>query len=518
MKKIINTFKYGDKKVKKSLALAILAGVVTLFFGVLALALSNMLCFFVAIVAAFLTITLVQTFMIAEGENPTVVKAVTDIGTDESVHMELGNRRSSDKKIKSKKPVGSKDKNKAQADSKNKGDAIIHNASGKTNKSDNINDSTVNETKLHNETQDTNTYITDNWNQDVENEEVITNKKKIKKERVKKEKNKKEKNKKEKAPKEKNNKNQGHSQSESIEASGEVDMATLLMQQNSENIDTYTEETNSKIAGQHAQPVGTESNNLNIVDGDSKEEDEENAKRKFKVITANTAASYTKKKIKKTLHKYKVMKDHRMVIVDRCDKLHIYQTPAYVWVQDNQFHILLIEEEPRLLMVPLFRITEISYLKKQPVDEEKDYKLFKNSTILTECFRPYLPDYNHSNKTTDLKSYKNLYGITQGIYFTNNSAKNLFDLLGVEFYVEDKVTTSNKVNIFFKDAYKANIKLRDNILDANGYADSITKILDDMAHSSISYNEFKDTLNLMIRNKLITDEYANHYMDVRNSL
>lgn len=524
MKKIINTFKYGDKKVKQSLVLAILAGVVTLFFGVLALVLSNMLCFFVAIVAAFVTISLVQTFMIAEGENPTVVKTVTDIGTDETAHVEMVESKSSDKKIKSKKSVSSKDKKKVQRDAKNKGDAIIHNASEKTTNSDNINDSTANETKLNNAILNTNTNNTDNRNQDVENEEVITNKikrkkkEKIKKEKIKKEKNKKVKIKKDKASKEKNNKNQDYSQDESIEASGEVDMASLLLQQSLEGVDTYTEETNSKIAGQHAQPVGTKSNNINIVDGDSNEEDEENIKRKFKVITAETAASYTKKKIKKTMHKYKVMKDHRMVIVDRCDKLHIFQAPAYVWVQENQFHILLIEEEPRLLMVPLFRITEISYLKKQPADEEKDYKLFRNSTILTESFRPYLPDYNHSNKTTDLKSYKNLYGITQGIYFTNNSAKNLFDLLGVEFFVEDKVTTSNKVNIFFKDAYKANIKLRDNVLDANGYADSITKILDDMAHSSISYNEFKDTLNLMIRNKLITDEYANHYMDVRNSI
>ena len=112
MKKIINTFKYGDKKVKQALALSILAGVVTLGFGVLALVLSNMLCFFVAIVAAFVTITLVQTFMIAEGENPTVVRPVTDIGTNESAHMEMVERKPSDKKIQSKKSVGSKDKKK----------------------------------------------------------------------------------------------------------------------------------------------------------------------------------------------------------------------------------------------------------------------------------------------------------------------------------------------------------------------------------------------------------------------
>ncbi len=399
MKKIINTFKYGEKKVKRSLALAILSGVVTLAFVVLALVLANMLCFFVAIVAGFVTISLVQTFMIAEGENPTVVKEIREVGTESSAHTDLSSNDSVSVNISKGSKKNPKNK-KAEE---------------------------ITETK----------------------------EKKAKKKKVKKEKNEKVKMPKNQAP--------------------------------------------------------------DIETGEDEVEDNHHNK-KFKVITAETAASYTKKKIKKTLHKYKVMKDHRMVIVDRCDRLHIYQTPAYVWVEDNQFHILLIEEEPRLIMVPLFRITEISYLKKQPADEEKDYKLFKKSTILTDCFRPYLPDYNHSNKTTDLTSYKNLYGISQGIYFTNNSAKNLFDLLGVDFYVEDKVTTSNKVNIFFKEAYKANIKLRDNILDANGYADSITKILDDMAHSSISYNEFKDTLNLMIRNKLITDEYASHYMDVRNSL
>ena len=34
----------------------------------------------------------------------------------------------------------------------------------------------------------------------------------------------------------------------------------------------------------------------------------------------------------------------------------------------------------------------------------------------------------------------------------------------------------------------------------------------------ISYNEFKDTLNLMMKNKLITQEFAMYYMDVRDKL
>lgn len=442
MRKIINTFKFGDKKVKRSLGLAIFAGVVTAVFGILAIAMSNMLCFFVAIVASFITITLVQTFMIAEGENPTVVRTAEFVA-DSMPKVELERvekpRKTITKSVKEKKTKNSK---QAQVTQENV-----------------PTQDTLQEQEVY--LMEDSLYI-DSW-EDIEDDHEESAKKKSKKEKAKKEKNKK------KTAKEKNK------QPKAVEDSS----------------DTFESDKTANIPG---------------------------LKNQSQVITADTAATYTKKKIRKTLHKYKVIKDHRMVIVDRCDRLHIHQTPAYVWIQENQLHILLIEEEPRLLMVPLFRITEITYLKKQPAEPDKDYSIFKKSTILTECFRPYLPDYNQSNKTSDLTYYKNLYGITQGIYFTNNSAKNLFDLLGVDFYVEDKVTTSDKVNIFFKDAYKANIKLRDNILDANGYADSITKILDDMAHSTISYAEFKDTLNLMTKNKLITDEYANHYMDVRNSL
>lgn len=236
------------------------------------------------------------------------------------------------------------------------------------------------------------------------------------------------------------------------------------------------------------------------------------------MISEEEVETYNKRKIKKLLYKFKVKKDHRLVLVDHCDKLKIKQTPAYMWVADNAFHLLLIEQEPRHISIPIFNIQEITYLKKQPANEDADYGLFKRKSILTELFRPYLPDYSHSTVVDDLTAYKNLYGVGPGIYFTNRSAKSLFDLLGVAFFVEDKVTKSQKVNVFFKDAYKANIMLRDNVIDANGYADRISTILNAMANSTISYGEFKDTLNLMQKNKLITSEFAMYYMGVRDKI
>lgn len=244
-------------------------------------------------------------------------------------------------------------------------------------------------------------------------------------------------------------------------------------------------------------------------------EDEENKNLIIiRQVSDETADSYDKKKIKKTLYKYKVKRDHRLVLVDFSKKYMIKQCPAYIWVADKQFNMLLLEEEPRHLAIPLGRIREITYLKKQSANVDTDYPMFHRNNLLTGVFRPYLPDYTYNTVASDKNSYKNLYGITGGIYFTNKSAKNLFDLLNVEFQVDDKVTTSSKVNIFFKDAYKANIMLRDSVIDANGYADSIANTLENMTKSTISYMEFRDTLDLMIKNKLITQDFASHYMEM----
>lgn len=229
-------------------------------------------------------------------------------------------------------------------------------------------------------------------------------------------------------------------------------------------------------------------------------------------------AQYDKKTIKKLLHRYKVKRDHRMVMIDRCDDFFIKQTPAYVWVDGKDFHVLLIEREPRHLTLPIHGLREMRYLKKQVVNKDIDYGAFRGKSMLAEMFRPYLPDLTQSTVVDDPTATKNLYGFGPGMYVTNRSAKNIFDLLAIEFRVDDKVTLSAKVNYYFKEAYKANILLRDNVIDANGYADRIAKTLDDMAHSRISNGEFEDTLKQMIKNKLITLEFANHYRNVREKL
>ena len=251
-------------------------------------------------------------------------------------------------------------------------------------------------------------------------------------------------------------------------------------------------------------------------DAASMEEDGNNRLVVIKQASEDEIEAYTRKTVKKLFHRYKVKRDHRQILIDKSEKHYINQTPAFIWVDKNEVHLLLIESEPRHMVLPLFSIKEITYLKKQVVNADTDYPAFHRKNMLTDLFRPCLPDYTQSTVVSDMNSYKNLYGFGPDIYVTNNSAKALFDLLGVEFVVNDKVTDSTKVNKYFKDAYKANIMLRDNVIDANGYADKISYILDNLAKASISYNEFKETLNLLIKNKLITQEFAMYYMGIRD--
>ena len=448
MKKIINTFKYGSGKTKLILIFTILAGVATLALFVVAFIISEMLLFFGGIIGAFLTITLGQTFAIAQGDIPTA-----RVVNNSAIGTVLNNVEHTPKKVGEKKE-------KSATATKNKSTVT-------DNKSTQAGNNTHNDTEIAE-------------NKPVETVNNIYNDAEI-------------------------------AESEPVEAAPNIHNDTVISENESakNDINTENKKHKEKKVKQKKEKKAKKVKENSIESKEISSDDE---------IEKDVFDNYDKKQIKKTMHKYRVKRDHRMVMIDHCQKLNIYQSPAYVWIDDKEFNILVIDKEPRHMTIPIYSIGEITYLKKYPGNEEKEYTAFKGNSVIANLFKPYLPDYIYNSNVDDIKGYKNLYGIGPGIYFTNKSASNLFDLLSVNFYVDDKVTKSNKANIFFKEVYKCNIFLRDSVIDANGYADKVSKILDDMAHSTISYNEFKETLNLLVRNKLITQEFATHYNEVRDKI
>ena len=520
MKRIINTFKYGSVAVKLTLLATIICGLATAGLFACAIIFRQLIWFFAMVFVGFITVSLAQTFGIEGGLN--------------------------DNK-KGKQPDGNLKKKNVPSD----------NPDLSYDYNDNINFDHVNEIASEvNEDVETDVFSSDN---------LIKGRKK--KNKIKKEKRKKIKFKKDRKAKDgKNEKNAVDNKVDKIKSvnPGRKKNKTKKVKIKNKKVESGKALVSKKalsvkfkkIAGLNKVPkvvkvTGADIDYKAMVKKDVKEsrkkllqrekqldnealynaeadieymseEDKEEMKRVRsnnlvpEPLTAETVKQYTIKKIRKTLHKYKVKRDHKLAIIDRCETFNISQTPAYIWVDGNDFHMLLIEKEPRHLVLSTFKVGRIKYLKKQPVNINTDYEAFNTKSMVTDLFRPYLPDYNQSNVDSDLNYYKNLYGIGPGIYFTNNSAKQLIDFFGFGMDVDDKVTESKRVNLYFKDTYKANIMVRDNVLDANGYADRISSILEEMAASNLSYNEFKETLNLMIKNKFITKEFGMHYMEVRD--
>lgn len=213
--------------------------------------------------------------------------------------------------------------------------------------------------------------------------------------------------------------------------------------------------------------------------------------------------------IEQILIAYKVKKDHRMVLIDRSDKFKISQCPAYIWVEKSTFNILLIEKEPRRITIPLSAITNITYDSRIPVYVDSEYLQFKKQSLIKTVFYQYLPDY-YGNQ----QKYKNLYFICNDIGFTNNSIKQVMDLIYAEFKVEDDITKKNN-NQYFIDSYQSRILLKDKIITISEYKSRITKTLEELSRSSISNSEFEKTITDMLANHLITDDFAVYYTGLR---
>lgn len=507
MKRIINTFKNGTPYTKRILLFTILSVVGVVGFALAALILKTLLFFFGSVICVFIAIALIQTLSVKEYEDglKTTINTSSDIGNVVSANdMPVGNTDDISEMRQNEPTQMAEERMPSQTVSPE--DALAGRLTYEEEKEEPEELEAVPQSQQmmtqmsYDEAEEYEEYDDETDDMDELSQAIAKDKTKNKKKKTK---NKKKKNKKQKAV--------NASVEENIEKNDVEDNSYENEEYNQPDYDSYDYEDE----GLDAEEVETVGITEKLVGIDEEEEEKKNLK-VIRQASDEELESYTSRKIKKTLHKYKVKRDHRKILIDYCEKYFIKQTPAYIWIANKELHMLLIEQEPRELIIPLLRISKITYQKKVEVNSDTDYPAFHKKNLITDVFRDLLPDYMHSTVQGDMSAYKNLYGFGPGIYVTNRSATQLFDLLAADFEVDDKVTTSTKVNHFFKDAYKSSILLKDNVIDANGYADRISITLNDMAKSSISYNEFKDTLNLMIKNKLITQEFAMYYMGVRD--
>lgn len=221
---------------------------------------------------------------------------------------------------------------------------------------------------------------------------------------------------------------------------------------------------------------------------------------------------FSDKELKKLFRTYKVKKNHRPVMIDFCSKYRISQCPAYVWVFRGQFHLLLLEEQPRKIMLPQGQMQTMFYERGVKANQRKEYSFLTGRSLMNLVFNEYKPTYYSTIRNNRQEEVKNLYVLGPGMKFTNTSVKELLLLLDPEFVVEDEITKSEEYNQYFKQVYKLKILLQDGGMHIQEYQGKVRSILKHLAEAPLPPAAVRMTLAEMVQKQLISSEYANYYI------
>lgn len=226
---------------------------------------------------------------------------------------------------------------------------------------------------------------------------------------------------------------------------------------------------------------------------------------------------YNAEILKKVKKKHHVKKDHRPIIIDSSKSFHIKECPAFIWRVHNKVFLLLLEKEPRRICIPRELIRHMDYVPGVRADRSKEYPAFQKENLVTTVFEGYLPDY-YEEKTNPALKYKNLYQIYPDIQLSNRSAAQVMDLLCLNFMPENKITRSDKLNGYFKRIYSANILLKDKVYSITEYKDEVEKVLKELCYAEMPEREFVVTLENLVKGRLISKEYADHYTEFKKKI
>ncbi len=277
-------------------------------------------------------------------------------------------------------------------------------------------------------------------------------------------------------------------------------------------LNTKDKKTGDELVDELGMEILSSKNKKKDISKEEKdEEDEEDDEKEKKSCLKN----YDSKSIKKLMLKYKVKKEHRKVMIDSSSAFRIRQCPAYLWKDRKDINFLLIEKEPRIIKIPIERIKGIGYDKMVEAKPTSDYQNFMEPCIITKLFSEYVPLYKEGSYHGKVGVFKNLYTVIPDIRITSTSAKNLFDILEVEFAVADEVTNSRAYSEYYKVAYKANILWKDSVISTSEYKDRIKKLLTYVASEHLSKQVYDDLLQQLVDHKLITNEYAIYYRGLK---
>lgn len=278
-----------------------------------------------------------------------------------------------------------------------------------------------------------------------------------------------------------------------------------------------------KVSNQNARQLQNTKKNIELEEEEvlinlSEKEDrrKKNKEEDSELQDINRYANYNQKVMKRMKRKYHIKKDHRPIIIDSSESYHIKQCPAFIWRAHNKVFLLLLEKEPRKIVISREMIHNMGYRAGVKADKNSEYIAFQKDNLVTRVFEEYLPDYHDAKLKNDPLKVKNLYTIYPDICITNRSAYQVKDLLLLNFMPKDKITESEIVNGFFKRVYAANIMFKDKVIGINEYKEEVELTLKEMCYAEIPRREYVLTLENLHKARLISKQYVTHYVAMRD--
>lgn len=255
--------------------------------------------------------------------------------------------------------------------------------------------------------------------------------------------------------------------------------------------------------------------------GDSEEEDadSENSKKKPKEKTDNNFSIYTEDELQKILKKNRVASGHKEVMIDSCPSLQLKEAPAYMWHDKRHYYLLVVglNGGPMRLKYDLKDNMKLKFIRAKQCNPQSEYQDYKIPSLITAAFGLYVPDYYQKKGIGGTTWNKNLYLLGDDMYFTNHSAKNVFDVTGASFFLEDQNTMESRHGGDFVEAYKLNVLWKDGVLSSKEYQSKINGLLSEIARSDSSFESYMKTLKQMLEYNFITDEYVEYYENYRRT-
>lgn len=232
----------------------------------------------------------------------------------------------------------------------------------------------------------------------------------------------------------------------------------------------------------------------------------------------NEYNQYTEKNIKKYLIAYKVKKQSFLAVVDSSEKYHIKTCPAYVWGDKKYLYFLLLEKKARTIAIPRTETASIHYEKGAMVTDIEEYKKLKDSFFLGSMFRNFIPEYYRTMVNGFSTFKKNLFIVASDIKVSAPSVRGIMKITNCRLELDDTQLDKKRFGGYFEEAYKTKLLLQEEVYDAEEYKIKIKEILIGLAEHEEQIDIFRNTIASMVKYHLISDEYAEYYMNYRYKL